>query len=55
MTTELGSTRGGRPADITILGATGTSGLLIAQLLVRSGVSVVLAGRNQDRLPNRNH
>jgi len=50
MATEVESTGGERFADVTILGASGTSGQLIAQLLLRGGASVVLAGRNQDGL-----
>ena len=49
MTTEIASTSSRPPADITILGASGTAGQLIAQLLLRDGASVVLAGRNQER------
>src|SRR3954471_15245533 len=38
------------PTDITILGATGTTGQLTAQPTPRGGASVTLAGRDQDRL-----
>ncbi|MCV7178271.1 saccharopine dehydrogenase family protein [Mycolicibacterium sphagni] len=44
--------RGGREVDITIFGATGFVGKLIAGYLARSGtgLTIALAGRSQDRL-----